>query len=98
MKRIEEVIKESTPSLLVFTHEGKQDNGEVTHLIDEIRNHYKDAINILTIDTTRDGKMSMRFHLEDYPTYILFKEGEELMRESGKKSIGDLDEMVKRAY
>lgn len=98
MKKIEETIKESTPTLLVFTHEGKQDDGEVTHLIDEIRNHYKDTINILAIDTTRDGKMSERFHVMDYPTYILFKKGEELMRESGRKSIGQLEDMVKRAY
>lgn len=98
MKKIEEVIKESKPTLLVFTHDGKQDSGEVTHLLDEIRNHYMDAINILILDTTRDGKMNMRFHLKDYPTYILFKEGEELMRESGRKSIGQLDDMVKRAY
>lgn len=98
MKKIEEVINESTPTLLVLTHEGKQDNGEVTHLIDEIRNHYREAINIITLDTSHDGKMKMRFHVEDYPTYILFKKGEELMRESGKKSIGDLDDMVKRAY
>lgn len=98
MKKIEEVIKESTPTLLVLLHEGKQDSGEVTHLIDEIRNHYREAINILTLDTTRDGKMSERFHVKDYPTYILFKEGQELMRESGRKSIGDLDDMIKRAY
>lgn len=97
MKKIDEVIKESTPTLLVLTHEGKQNNGEVTHLIDEIRNHYREAINILTIDTTRDGKMKMRFHVEDYPTYILYKEGEELMRESGSKSISQLEDMVKRA-
>lgn len=98
MKKIEEKINESTPTLLVLTHEGKQDNGEVTHLIDEIRNHYREAINIITLDTTHDGKMSMRYHVKDYPTYILFKEGEELMRESGRKSIADLDDMLKRAY
>lgn len=98
MKKIEELIKESTPTLLVLTHDGKQDSGEVTHLIDEIRNHYREAINILTLDTTHDGKMSERYHVKDYPTYILFKEGEELMRESGRKTIGQLDDMVKRAY
>lgn len=97
MKKIEEVLKESKPTMLVLLHEGKQDSGEVTHLIDEIRNHYKDTINIITLDTTQDGKMSERYHVKDYPTYIVFKEGQELMRESGRKSIGDLDEMLKRA-
>lgn len=98
MKKIEEVLKESKPTLLVLLHDGKQDSGEVTHLIDEIRDHYSDSINIIKLDTTHDGKMSERYHVTDYPTYILFKEGQELMRESGRKSIGDLDDMVKRAY
>lgn len=97
MRKIEEVVNESKPTVIVLLHEGKQDTEETAKLINELSNMYKDTLNIITLDTTRDGKMSMRYHVKDYPTYILFKEGQELMRESGKKSIADLDEMVKRA-
>lgn len=97
MKKIEAVLNESKPTLVVFQHAGRQDSARMHYLIDDLRSTFNDEINVLTIDTSYDGKMSMRYKLEDYPTWILYKEGQELMRESGHKKEGDLVEMVRRA-
>lgn len=97
MKKIEEVLKETTPSLMVFEHVGRQNSSVVKHLIDDLKKEFGEKLNIIKIDDTFNGKMKMRYHLEDYPSYILFKEGQELMRESGEKSFAKLVEMVKTA-
>lgn len=97
MKKIEEILKESNPSLMVFEHVGRQNSSVVKHLLDDLKNKYGDKLNVIRIDDTFDGKMKMRYHLVDYPSYILFKEGQELMRESGEKSIAQLEEMIKTA-
>lgn len=97
MKKIEEVLKESKPTVLVFEHVGRQNSVDTKYLIDALKKDFSDGINIIKLDTSYNGKMSMRFHLEDYPTYILYKEGQELMRESGHKSEADLVAMVRTA-
>lgn len=97
MKKIDAVLNESKPTLLVFQHAGRQNSAMMHYLINGLKDNFQNEINILTIDTTNDGKMKMRYSLENYPAWIIFKQGQELMRESGDKPLGDLVEMVKRA-
>lgn len=97
MKSLVETIKETTPTLVVFEHDGNKDAMEVKYLIEELRSKYGSRAKVISVDTTHDGNYKVEYKLEEYPTYILFKEGEELMRESGKKTIAELEDMITRA-
>lgn len=96
MKSFRQIIRESNPTLLVFEHAGNKDAIDTEKLIEEIKAKYAGRANVVTVDASRDGNLKIEYKLEEYPTYILFKEGQELMRESGKKSIGDLSDMIGR--
>ncbi len=96
MKTFDKAIKESKPTLVVFLHHGGQDVVEVKYITDAVKAKYGEKANIVRADDPY-GKLKVEYKLEEYPTYILFKENQELMRESGKKTETELEEMIERA-
>ncbi len=98
MKTFEETIKESTPSLVVFIRRGQQDDTDIAYNIEEIQKKYGDKLNVLRVDSSYDQRVAQIYSLSHFPTYVLIKEGQELMRESGKKTVTQLSEMIDRAF
>ncbi|MDE5838476.1 MAG: thioredoxin family protein [Paramuribaculum sp.] len=97
MKSLVETIKETVPTLIVFQHAGEKDAVEVNREIEELRAKYGSRANIISVDASHNGSYKVEYKIKEYPAYILFKEGQELMRESGKKSIAELEDMLTRA-
>ena len=96
MKNLSERIKDKLPTLVVFQHGASRDDEEVKTLVAELKGKYGERVDIVSADDS-NGELKMRYRLEEYPTWILFKEGQELMRESGHKTVSELDEMIQRA-
>lgn len=98
MKTFEEVLKGSVPTLVVFIHAGQQDAVDIKYNMEDLRKKYGDKINIMRVDGSYDHRLAHQYDLRTYPTYILFKESQELMRESGDKSVTELSEMIERGF
>ena len=96
MKTFEETIKESIPTLVVFMHPGSQNAVDVKYLTEEVKAKYEGKANVKRVDDAH-GKLKEKYRLEEYPTYVVFKEGQELMRESGNKTVAQLTEMIERS-
>ena len=96
MKTFEDRIKEGIPSLVVFMHAGTQDAVEIKYLAEGLRKKYGDRINLMRVDASYDHRLKKQYDILKYPTWILFKKGEELMRETGHKTLTELSEMVER--
>lgn len=96
-KTFENVINEAVPTLVVFQHACRQNAVEVKYLFEELKKKYKGKANLMRVDASYNEPLWTRFQIHAFPTWILFKEGQELMRESGRKSIGDLEDMLVRA-
>ncbi len=97
MKSFKEKIKESVPTLVVFQHAGNQDAVEVKYLYDTLKKDYEGRANIVRVDCSYNGQLKVDYKLREYPTWILFKEGQELMREAGRKTEAELTDMLGRA-
>ncbi len=97
MKTFEEKIREEIPSLVVFEHAAHHDSVDVRNLVRELNDKYGDRANIIRVNASYNEPMRWRYKLQHYPTWILFKQSEELMRESGEKTITELEEMLSRA-
>lgn len=95
--RLEEQLQDSKPSLVAFIHAAESDAVEVRNITKELTKKYGDKANILRMDTSYDRPAIRRYKLNAYPTYILFKEGQELMRESGNKNLNELSQLIERA-
>lgn len=98
MKTFEERVKEDKPSLVVFVHADQADNSEIEKQLEELVRKYGDRINVLHVDASYDHKLKHQYAILHYPTYVLLRRGEELMRETGKKTITQLEELVERAF
>lgn len=92
-----ETIQKSTPSLIVFISAAGQDAVEVKYLAEELQAKYADKVNVQRVDVSFNHEIADEYRLSKYPTWVLFKEGEELMRESGRKTVTELSDMVDRA-
>lgn len=97
MKTFEEKLSENKPSLVLFIHANEQDKDTLDQLADGVRQQYGDRVNVMRVDASTDHRLKNLYNVHVYPTWILFKKGEELMRESGHKTVGDLSQMVDRA-
>ncbi|MDE6832148.1 MAG: hypothetical protein K2J07_05395, partial [Muribaculaceae bacterium] len=85
------------PTLVVFQHADNKEADNVENLLGSLRAQYGDRVNIEQVDATHDGNIKVSYKLHEYPTWIIYKQGEELMRVSGHKSEADLVDMIKRA-
>lgn len=94
----QEKIKESKPTLVVFEHAAMQDAVEVRNLVRELSARYGGRINITSSDTSYNRHAIREYKINAYPTWIIFREGEELMRESGSKTVSELSQLIERAF
>ncbi|MDE6272645.1 MAG: thioredoxin family protein [Muribaculaceae bacterium] len=98
MKTFQSRIDEGIPSLAVFIHAASQDAVEIKYLAEDLRKHFGERINIMRVDASYDHRLKKQYDIKAYPTWIVFKDGQELMRESGHKTLDELIKLVDRAF
>lgn len=98
MKTFKSRIDENKPSMVVFIHAGQQNAVDIKYLADGLQKHYGDKINVMRVDASYDHRLKHQYDILKYPTWILFKEGQELQRETGEKKLSDLIKMADRGF
>ncbi len=97
MKTFESRINEGIPSLAVFVHAGHQNAVDIKYLAEGLRKKFGERINLMRVDASYDHRLKHQYDILKYPTWILFKKGQELQRETGEKTLQELISMVERA-
>lgn len=97
MKSYKKAIEENIPTMLVFEHAGMNDAVAVHYLVKELKQKFAGKAHIIPVDASYNGQYKVDYKLHEYPTYIVYKQGEELMRESGDKNVAALEDMITRA-
>lgn len=96
MKTFKETVDGKTPTLVVFIHSGHDGEADLNLLLEQLRDKYDGRANVLRVDASFDKHIAKDFRLSTTPTYVLMKEGQELMRESGTKTLAELSELIER--
>lgn len=92
-KRFADYIGDTAPTLVEFCRPGKaEDEGVMSHLESAL----KDVANILTVDGTENPELMQAYKVGSYPTFILFKDGQEVWRDSGCKGFDELRHMIEK--
>lgn len=98
MITFDERIKEHVPSLVVFeAARHKEENEEIERTVAPLRDEFGPRLNLIRVDGTEDQRLRDFYGIHRYPTWILFREGQELAREEGMKTTENLREMIKTA-
>lgn len=98
MKKFEEKLNKKIPVVVLFQHSGEQNETGVNELAEKLGAKYGERIHIMSMDCSHNGEFKARYKFKEYPTWIVFKEGQELMRLSGHKSEAELVDMIERAF
>ena len=65
--------------------------------VDELASQYQGRVLVAKLDTDHAPKTSMQFGIRGIPTSIVFKDGKELVRQTGAVKKPQLEEMLKKA-
>ena len=63
-------------------------------ILEQLKEKMGDDIRILKVDVDKNEALSMQYRIQSVPTFMLFKKGEMLWRQSGAMSLNDLIQKI----
>lgn len=65
-------------------------------IVEELKQIIGDKANIVQVDGDESPELMDKYHVHSYPTWILFKDGQECWRDGGEKPLSELKDMLDR--
>ncbi|MCF8417146.1 MAG: thioredoxin [Crocinitomicaceae bacterium] len=97
MGKFNDIVKSSTPTLVDF-HATWCGPCQAMHpVMDRLKNEMGSQVRILKIDVDKNQEVANKFKVRSVPTFLLFKDGEILWRQSGGMDINTLKSKIKAA-
>lgn len=93
-KTLTRMLGEARPTLVEFMRGGNGRSEEEGIIMDGLKARFGDQANILTVDGSENQDLMRAYKVGSYPTFILFKDGEEAWRDSGHKPYEELARMI----
>ncbi|MFT5860596.1 MAG: thioredoxin 1 [Flavobacteriaceae bacterium] len=83
MASFQEIINSNIPTLVDFHATWCGPCKTMSPIIDEVKSELGPSVRILKIDVDKNPAVSTKFKIRGVPTFILFKNGEIVWKESG---------------
>lgn len=97
MGKFSDIVKSDTPTLVDFFATWCGPCQAMSPVLDRLKNEMGSQVRILKIDVDKNQEVATKFKVLGVPTFILFKNGEILWRQSGGMDLNTLKNKIKQA-
>jgi thioredoxin 1 len=94
MSKFKEIIQSETPTLVDFFATWCGPCKTMQPILDQIKTDLGESIRIIKIDIDKNQAVAEQFKVKSVPTFILFKKGEIVWKESGAMSKQALKQKI----
>lgn len=94
MSKFSEIINGDTPVLIDFFATWCGPCQTMSPILKQVKDELGDAVKIIKIDVDKNQAIAQNFQVRGVPTFVLFKSGKQVWRQSGMLSKADLKQKI----
>ncbi|TCP25172.1 thioredoxin [Tenacibaculum skagerrakense] len=96
MSNLTEILNGDTPVLIDFFAEWCGPCKMMTPVLKDLKDDLGDGVIILKIDVDKNNAIAAKYQIKGVPTFMIFKQGKMLWRQSGMLQKQDLIELINK--
>lgn len=94
--KLQEALNGTKPVLLEFYADWCPHCQRMMPLVAQLKDEVADKAEIIQINGDNSPELMRKYHINSYPTWIIFKDGQEAWRDGGEKPLSELKDMIKK--
>jgi thioredoxin 1 len=96
MSNFSEIINQDKPVLVDFFAEWCGPCQTMSPILKEVKDVLQDGVSILKIDVDKNQAIAAKFQVRGVPTFVLYKKGQQVWRQSGMVAKKDLIALIEK--
>jgi len=93
-KSFNDIIHQEVPVLVDFTADWCGPCKSMAPILKQLKSELKDAVSIIKINVDKNQALAAKYQVQGVPTFIVFKQGKQVWRQSGMQSILQLKQAI----
>lgn len=94
--RLNQALNSDRPTLVMFYEPNDPRCREEWPAVEATATRMSGKSHIFCVDVTENPNLKTKYHIHAYPTFILFSDGQEAWRATGRTPQSELEDMINR--
>lgn len=94
--KLQEALNGTKPVLLEFYADWCPHCQRMMPLVAQLKDEVAGKAEVIQINGDNSPELMRKYHINSYPTWIIFKDGQEAWRDGGEKPLSELKDMIKK--
>lgn len=96
MEKFEDLIKSNTPILVDFFAEWCGPCKAMKPILEELKSMKGEKVRIVKVDVDKHKELAVQYKIQSVPTLMIFKNNQQLWRQSGVMRANELSDILAR--